>query len=175
MLEKDEILLSYDVSSLFTEVHLDLNFVNMIEQIYNKNKLRPLSSELLFRCFQSRITQNSEFNFNGYLYRQVDGCGMGNLVFHILASIFKSKLEVDIFKPHNPPSYNPYVDDCFSKPNQWRAVIQAQVSTTCSMIFAKKDIFRTIFLKKIKIDSMPLLFVFTILCFRDDCGCFLWN
>ena len=148
MLEQDEIVLSHDVSSLFTEVHLDLNFVYIIDQVYNKNKLPPLSSKLLFRCFQSRITQNSEFSFNEYLYRQVDGCGMGNLVFPILANIFMSKLEVDIFKPHNPLSYNPYVDDCFSKPNQWRAVIQAQISTACSMIFAKKDIFRTIFLKK---------------------------
>ena len=151
MLEKDEIILSYDASSLFIEVHLNLNFVYIIDQIYNKNKLPPLSSKLLFRCFQSRITQNSEFSFNGYLYRQVDGCGMRNLVFPILANIFMSKLEVDIIKLHHPPSYNPYVDDCFSEQNQWRAVIQAQVSTACLMIFAKKNIFRIIFLKKWKL------------------------
>ena len=48
-LEDDEIITSYDVSSLFIDEPLDISFDYIIEEIYTKNKLSKLCSKLLFR------------------------------------------------------------------------------------------------------------------------------
>ena len=40
---------------------------------------------------------------------------MGNPLSPVLANIFMAKLEADVVRPFNPPFYNRYVDDCFSK------------------------------------------------------------
>ena len=42
-------------------------------------------------------------------------CGMGNPLSPVLANIFMAKLEADVVRPFNPPFYDRYVDDCFSK------------------------------------------------------------
>ena len=42
----------------------------------------------------------------------------GQSAFPVLANIFMSKLEMDVVRPYNPPFYNRYVDDCFSKRKQ---------------------------------------------------------
>ena len=55
------------------------------------------------------------FSFNDNLYKQIDGCGMGNPLSPVLANIFMAKLEADAVRPFNPPFYDRYVDDCFSK------------------------------------------------------------
>ena len=111
----DEILVSYDVSSLFTEVPLDDTFDYIIEEIYTKGKLQQLGSKLLFRRLLNHVTRNTVFSFNNRLYKQIDGCGMGNPLSPVLANIFMAKLEADVVRPSNPPFYYSYVDDCFSK------------------------------------------------------------
>ena len=40
---------------------------------------------------------------------------MGNPLSPVLANIFMAKLEADVVRPFNPPSYDRYVDECFSK------------------------------------------------------------
>ena len=40
---------------------------------------------------------------------------MGNPLSPVLANIFMAKLEADVVRPFNPPFYDRYVDDCFSK------------------------------------------------------------
>ena len=114
-LDKDEILVSYDVSSLFTEVPLDETFDHIIDAIYERNMLPQLSSKLIFRRLLNSVTRNTVFSFNGKLYRQTDGCGMGNPLSPVLVNIFMSKLEADVVRPFNPTFYDRYVDDCFSK------------------------------------------------------------
>ena len=114
-LDKDEILVSYDVSSLFTEVPLDETFDHIIDAIYERNMLPQLSSKLIFCRLLNSVTRNTVFSFNGKLYRQTDGCGMGNPLSPVLANIFMSKLEADVVRPFNPTFYDRYVDDCFSK------------------------------------------------------------
>ena len=58
-LDKDEILVSYDVSSLFTEVPLDETFDHIIDAIYERNMLPQLSSKLIFRRLLNSVTRNS--------------------------------------------------------------------------------------------------------------------
>ena len=43
--DDDEVLVSYDVSSLFTEVPLDVTIDHIIHKIYTNNKLPQLSSK----------------------------------------------------------------------------------------------------------------------------------
>ena len=114
-LDENEILVSYDVSSLFTEVPLDETFNYIIDAIYEKNMLPQLSSKLIFRRLLNNVTKNTVFSFNGRLYRQTDGCGMGNPLSPVVANIFMSKHEADVVRPYNPTFYDRYVDDCFSK------------------------------------------------------------
>ena len=40
---------------------------------------------------------------------------MGNPLSPVLANIVMAKLESDVVRPYNPPFYDRYVDDCFSK------------------------------------------------------------
>ncbi|XP_068697638.1 uncharacterized protein [Montipora foliosa] len=113
--DDDEVLVSYDVSSLFTEVPLGETIDHIIHEIYTYNKLPQLSSKLLFRRLLCNVTKNTVFSFNGKLYKQIDGCGMGNPLSPVLANIFMAKLEADVIRPLDPPFYDRYVDDCFSK------------------------------------------------------------
>ena len=43
---------------------------------------------------------------------------MRNPLSPVLANIFMAKLESDVVRPYNPPFYDRYVDDCFSKKNK---------------------------------------------------------
>ena len=115
ILDDDKVLDSYDVSSLFTEVPLDDTIDYVIEKIYTHNKLPQLSSKLLFKHLLCNVTKNTVLSFNGHLHKQIDGCGMANPLSPVLANIFNAKLESDVVQPYNPPFYDWYVDDCFSK------------------------------------------------------------
>ena len=55
----DEVLISYDFSSLFTEVPLEDTIDHIIEEMYAHNKLLQLSPKLHFKrlpCIVSRYT-----------------------------------------------------------------------------------------------------------------------
>lgn len=67
LLGYDEILVSYDVSSLITEVPLDETFNCIVEEIYSNNRLPKLSSKLLYKRFLS-VTKNSVFRFIAKLF-----------------------------------------------------------------------------------------------------------
>ena len=114
-LDDDEVLVTYDISSLFTEVPLNDTIDSIIKEIHTHSKLPQLSSKLLFKRLPCNVTKNTVFSFNGHLYKQIDGCGMGNPLSPVLANIFMAKLESDVVQPYNPPFYDRYVDDCLSK------------------------------------------------------------
>ena len=86
-LDEDEVLMSYDVSSLFTEVSLEETIDYIIHQIYNENKLPHLSNKRIFKRLLQKVTQGSVFSFNGNLYKQIDWCGMGNPLSPVIASL----------------------------------------------------------------------------------------
>ena len=71
--EQDEIMVSYDVNSLFTEIPLDETIDYVIDQIYNEGKLPPLMSKTIFKRLLERVTKGSVFSFNNKLYKQTDG------------------------------------------------------------------------------------------------------
>ena len=104
--EQDEIMVSYDVNSLFTEIPLDETIDYVIDQIYNEGKLPPLMSKTIFKRLLERVTKGSVFSFNNKLYKQTDGCGMGNPLSPVLANIFMCKLEEHIIPKHSQAFYH---------------------------------------------------------------------
>ena len=67
-IEEDEIVVSYDVTSLFTEIPLDETINHIIDQIYNQQKLPQITSRPIFKRFLERVTKGTTFTFNGKLY-----------------------------------------------------------------------------------------------------------
>ena len=90
--DDDEVLVSYDVSSLFTKVPLDQTIDHIIHEIYT-NKLPQLSSKLIFRRLLCNVTKNTVFSFNDKLYKQI---AVGNPLPPVLANTFMAKLEADV-------------------------------------------------------------------------------
>ena len=114
-LKKDEETVSYDVDSLFTSIPLKETIDFILDEIYNKNKLKPIcKNKLIFRRLLEKLVSESIFSANNRLYRQTDGCPIGGSFSGIFAGIYMAKIENDIVKPMKPIFYKRYVDDIFN-------------------------------------------------------------
>lgn len=113
---EDEIMISFDVTSLFTNVPITetLKYTRELLQKDNHLHQRTMLSvddiiegmEICLRC--------TYFKFRNQTYEQMDGVAMGCPLSTIGADIFMEKLEDAII--HNNPmvnSYKRYVDDSF--------------------------------------------------------------
>ncbi|CAH8477181.1 unnamed protein product [Schistosoma mattheei] len=106
----DKFMVSFDVSSLFTNIPLE----ETVEIICEYPELLPLPpqefKQLLFLC-----TKNIQFKFNNFLYRQIDGIAMGSPLGPILADIFMGHLEQKKLKHaiDSTTLYCRYMDDTF--------------------------------------------------------------
>ena len=107
--------MSYDVSSLLTEIPLQETTDYILDQIYKENKLPQLTSRPGFKRLLERVTKGTVFLFDGNLYKQIDNCSMGNKFSPTIGNIFMCKVESDIVTPINLSFYDRYVDDCFIK------------------------------------------------------------
>ena len=50
-----------------------------------------------------------------YTNKSMDVTWATHYLHPVLANIFMAKLEADVVRPFNPPFYDRYIDDCFSK------------------------------------------------------------
>ena len=87
--------MSFDVTSLFTNVPLDETIKIILRRIHiyidkkiNTNIPKTEVKELLQLC-----TKNVYFTFNGEIYIQIDGVAMGSPLGPVLANIFMVELE----------------------------------------------------------------------------------
>ena len=116
----DEILVSYDVSSLSTNVPVDETIQLLADKAFKnnwfneKNKLNIKKTDLI--KLLTLATKHRLFQFNGKLYEQVDGVAMGPPLGPLMANAFMCSLEENLSKSKNLPSfYNRYVDDTLTK------------------------------------------------------------
>ena len=110
------ILVSYDVSSLFTNVPLyetiellaNRAFTNnWFNKTYHLNLTKTDLVDLL-----SVATKGQLFQFNDALYEQTDGVAMGSPLGPLLANVFMSHIEENLEREDKLPSfYRRYVDD----------------------------------------------------------------
>jgi hypothetical protein len=102
-------LVSFDVQSLFTNLPLE----ETIQTVCEHSRLTNIPRDQLKGLLEFN-TRDIQFLFNGSLYRQKDGVGMGSPLGPFLADIFMSTLEKQILPRLNPTDfYRRYVDDTF--------------------------------------------------------------
>ena len=109
-------LISFDVTSLFTNVPLDFTIEIILKRIYNRSEIqtnisRAEMKELLLLC-----TKSVHFSYNDSIYVQSDGVAMGSPLGPVLANIFMVELEREVLPTlaeHMLP-WKRYVDDTVS-------------------------------------------------------------
>ena len=115
-----DILVSYDVSLLFTDVPVNETIELLAEKAfkddwfnreYNLNITKPDLIELF-----GIATKNQLFQFQGNLYEQVDGVAMGSPLRPLMATTFMCGIEEQLEIQNKMPTfYKCYVDDTLSK------------------------------------------------------------
>ena len=111
-----DLLVSYEVSSLFTNVPLDetINILddgafrnNWFNSEYDLNISKQDIPDLLGVATKGQLSK-----FNGSLYEQIDGVAMGSPLGPLLANVFMSSIEEKLDVERKLPSYcYRYVDD----------------------------------------------------------------
>ena len=136
-IENGQILVSYDVSALFTNVPLQ-ETVHLLADMafkddwFNETNGLNLSKADLIDLLDA-ATMNQLFQFNGTLYEQVDGVAMGSPLGPLLANVFMCHIEETLQQQGKLPSYyRRYVDDTLTiMPDRKAAVDFLETLNTC--------------------------------------------
>ena len=119
-LEQDEVLVSYDVKSLFTSIPIDESINICKRRLQLDDTLGDRTDmdidtivQLLRFCLKS-----AEFQYDGTHYRQLEGVFMGSPVSPVIADIFMEELEDKVFDctvgKAPPRLWKRFVDDVLS-------------------------------------------------------------
>ena len=110
------ILVSYDVSSLFTSVPLDEMIKMLAKRAFTNNwfnstyDLNLTETDLV--DLLGVATKRQIFQFNGALYEQTDGVAMGSPLGPLITNVFMSSIEENLEREGKLLSfYLRYVDD----------------------------------------------------------------
>ena len=116
VLPKNNLFVSFDVVSLFTNVPLNEVIDICCDLVYdNDSPTKPGYSKKHFKRLLQFAT-GGEFMYNDQLYKQVDGVAMGSPLAPTLANLFMSHLESSWLSSNDtnvPLCYYRYVDDIF--------------------------------------------------------------
>ena len=119
-MNEDDILVSYDVTALFTNVPLDETIKILVNKAFtgdwfNKTYGLNLQQDQLARLLEIATT-NQLFQFNGQLYQQTDGVAMGSPLGPLMANVFMCHLEEKLTRGGLMPQlYKRYVDDTLAR------------------------------------------------------------
>ncbi|BHF70018.1 hypothetical protein SprV_0301306700 [Sparganum proliferum] len=109
----DEIMVSFDVVSLFTSIPKELA-MRVVDDLLKKRYdeegkpfKRRHAMELLDYCLRTYFT------FNGQIYEQIQGTPMGSPISGYLAEAVLQELETRVFQTYKPKFWMRYVDDTF--------------------------------------------------------------
>ena len=108
-----EFLVSYDVTSLFTNIPLQETIDIAINLIFNHNPNLNITRKELKKLFFF-ATSKTHFIFNSKFYNQIDGVAMGSPLAPVLANIFMGFYESKWLNEYNlnkPNFFFRYVDD----------------------------------------------------------------
>ena len=109
-------LISFNVTSLFTNVTLDVTLDVILKQIYDRNEANPNVLKQQIKDLLLVSTRNVHFSYNGDIYTQADGVAIGLLLGPVLAGITIVELEGILLSPlreHMSP-WKRHVDDTTS-------------------------------------------------------------
>lgn len=113
ILNDNDILVSFDVVSLFTNIPVNIAKEIIIEQWPDIENKTDIDLEYFLKLFDIAIVHNNYFQFNDKFYKQKNGLAMGNPLSPILADIVMDKLFNTIIpRLKNKPTFiYKYVDD----------------------------------------------------------------
>ena len=117
-------LVSYNVTSLFTNIPLQETVDIAINLIFNHNPNLIITKKELKKLFLF-ATWQTHFIFNSKFYNQIDGVAMGSPLTPVLGNIFMGFSESKWLNEYNlnkPKFYLKYVDDilaAFDKEQGW--------------------------------------------------------
>ena len=106
-------LVSYDVTSIFTNIPLQETTDIAINIIFSHNPNLNITKKELKKLFLFATSQTQSI-FNGKFYNQIDGVAMGSLLVLVLANILIGFCEFKWLNEYNlnkPRFYLRYVDD----------------------------------------------------------------
>ena len=142
-LEPDEIMISFDVVSLFTSIPLDTekritnDLLTYDESWQTRTKLDKHDIlELLDRCL------STEFSFQNYYYRQISGTPMGSPLSRFLAEAVMQDLEKRSVTNNNDiKTWNRHVDDVLAtvKKDKTDDILHTINNTTENIKFTKEE------------------------------------
>jgi len=108
---------SFDVQSLYTNVPLNEALDILITKIFDNNTAVNGITKDAFNNLVEMALCDSYFNFNGNIYKQIDGLAMGSPLSPIVANVFLDKLETEFLNDcpaeFKPKFYLRYLDDTF--------------------------------------------------------------
>ena len=113
--EEEEKEVSYDVESLFTSVPVKDTIAFICSEIYEKKKLKPICSRIIFRKLLLKLTTECIFTANNKLYKQTDGVSMGGPLSVTFTGCFMNNMEQQIVVLRNPLFYKRFVDDTYRR------------------------------------------------------------
>lgn len=112
----NDILVSYDVTALFTNVPLEETIQILAKKAFNENWFNrtynlDIGEADLIELLRL-ATKDQLFQFNGNLYEQIDGVAMGSTLSPLMANTFMCSIEEKLERENKLPSfYRRYVDD----------------------------------------------------------------
>ena len=117
-IEPDEIMVSFDVTSLYTTIPIDEALLIIRDLLEHDQKLadRTLLSPKQILDLLDILLRTTYFKFNGDFYQQTDGAAMGGPTSAIVSEIYIQSLETTAITTadHPPKIWERHVDDVFS-------------------------------------------------------------
>lgn len=119
ILQEDEILVSFDVESLYPNVPIP-EALQILNNWLGSCDIPDEKADILFRATKFCMEQN-EFQFNNEFFKQTFGANMGNPLSCFVANTFIGNIETELNQNNKlPKTWLRYVDDIFTilKPDE---------------------------------------------------------
>ena len=113
--KSNNVLVSYDVKSLFTNIPLSETIDIVANHIYSAKEHPKITKNIFIKLL--KMATEGMFLYRDNLFKQVDGVAMGSPLGPTLANFFMAHIEQKIFKEtldYHPKLYSRYVDDIFA-------------------------------------------------------------
>ncbi|BHF62901.1 hypothetical protein SprV_0200588900 [Sparganum proliferum] len=112
-LHPNKVMVSFDVTSLFTSIPQDLAIETielLLQSKYDETENRLGHAQILHLL---KLCLRTYFTFDGTIYEQVKGTPMGSPISGSIAEAVLQRLESLVFQHHKPKFWARYVDDTF--------------------------------------------------------------